>query len=94
MQLLNKELKYNLYYKQKNWLETLALEAETAISKINATEQQYYRYMVAKTIKKINQKYNTKNIRIKIEWKLIRNIRNTSAENELIITKAEKEERL
>jgi hypothetical protein len=37
MQLLKKGLKYNLHYKQKNWLET---EAETAISKINATEQQ------------------------------------------------------
>jgi hypothetical protein len=44
MQLLKKGLKYNLHYKQKKWLETLALEAKTAISKINATEQQYYRH--------------------------------------------------
>jgi hypothetical protein len=44
MQLLKKGLKYNLHYKEKNWLETLALEAETAISKINITEQQYYRH--------------------------------------------------
>jgi hypothetical protein len=28
MQLLRKGLKYNLHYKQKNWLETLALEAK------------------------------------------------------------------
>jgi predicted transcriptional regulator len=44
----------------------------------------------AKTIKKINQKDNTNNTSNKIEWKLIRNIRNTLAENELIITKADK----
>jgi hypothetical protein len=44
MQLLKKRLKNNLHYKQKNWLETLALEAKTAISKINITEQQYYRH--------------------------------------------------
>jgi hypothetical protein len=54
MQLLWKGLKYNLHYKQKNWLDTLALEAEIAISKMNAAEQQYYRHMVAKAIKQIN----------------------------------------
>jgi dihydroorotate dehydrogenase len=85
MQLLRKGLKYNLHYKQKNWLETLALEAETAISKISATEQQYYRYRVAKTIKRVNQKDSTNSIRSKIEWKL-----NKLMENELIITKADK----
>jgi hypothetical protein len=46
--------------------------------------------MVTKTIKKINQKDNTNNTRNKMEWKLIRNIRNKLAENELIITKANK----
>jgi hypothetical protein len=90
MQLLKKGLRHNLHYKQKNWLETLALEAETGISKINATEQQYYRHMVTKTIKKISQKDNTNNTRNKIEWKLMRNIRNKLAKNELIITKADK----
>jgi hypothetical protein len=90
IQLLRKGLKYNLQYKQKNWLETLPLEAETAISKINATEQQYYRHMIAKTIKRINQKDSMHSIRSKIEWKLIRHIRNKLMENELIITKADK----
>jgi hypothetical protein len=90
MQHLKKGLKYNLHYKHKNWLETLALEAETVISKINATEQQYYKHMIVKTIKKINQKDNANNTRNKMEWKVIRNIRNKLAENELIITKADK----
>jgi hypothetical protein len=43
MQLLNKVLKYNLQQKNKKWLETLTLGAETAISK-----QNYYRHAVAK----------------------------------------------
>jgi hypothetical protein len=46
--------------------------------------------MVAKTIKKINQKDNMNNTKNKLEWKLVRNIRNKLAENELIITKADK----
>jgi hypothetical protein len=79
-----------LHYKQKNSLETLAFEAETAVSKINATEQQYYRHMVTKTIKKINQKDNTNNTSSKTEWKLIRDNRNKLAKNELIITQADK----
>jgi len=32
--LLNKNLKYNLSYKQKNLIRTLALEAETAINQL------------------------------------------------------------
>jgi hypothetical protein len=35
IQLLNKGLKYILQYKNKIWIETLALEAETAISNLN-----------------------------------------------------------
>jgi hypothetical protein len=40
-QLLNKGLKYNLHYKLKNWIETLAMEAETAITQLNLDEQAY-----------------------------------------------------
>jgi predicted GTPase len=46
--------------------------------------------MVVKTIKKINQKDNINNTRSKMEWKLIKNIRNKLVENELTITKADK----
>jgi hypothetical protein len=60
------------------------------IPPLNATEQQYYRHMEAKTIKKINQKDNMNNTRSKIEWKLIRNMKIKLAENELILTKADK----
>jgi len=35
--LLEKGLKYNLHTKKKNWLVNLALEAETAITKLSVT---------------------------------------------------------
>jgi hypothetical protein len=43
------------------WIETLALEAETAISNLEISEQQYYRHAVAKTITKITQDTRNKN---------------------------------
>jgi hypothetical protein len=46
--------------------------------------------MVAKKIEKINQKDNTNNTRRKTEQKLVRNIRNKLAKNELTITKEDK----
>jgi ABC-type multidrug transport system fused ATPase/permease subunit len=36
-QLLSKELKYNLHHKHINWIKTLAIEADTAISQLNTT---------------------------------------------------------
>jgi hypothetical protein len=33
-QLLSKGLKYNLHYKKKNWIHTLAIEAETVINQL------------------------------------------------------------
>lgn len=49
IQLLSKGLKYSLHHKHKKWIETLALEAETAISQLDVMEQNYYRHSVAKT---------------------------------------------
>ena len=48
--LLNKGLIYNLSYKQKDWIKTLATEAETAISQLPISEQEYLRYQVATSI--------------------------------------------
>jgi hypothetical protein len=56
MHLLSKDLNYNFHYKQKNWIETIGLEAETALSNLDITEQQYYRHAVAKrTIKSLKK---------------------------------------
>jgi hypothetical protein len=47
-------LKYNLHHKYRKCIETLALEAETAISNLDMTEQNYYRHAVARKIKDIS----------------------------------------
>jgi hypothetical protein len=41
MKLLSKGLKYNLRHKNKKWIKTLLLKAETAITQLSATEQNY-----------------------------------------------------
>jgi hypothetical protein len=91
IQLLNKGLKYNLHYKNKKWIEILALEAETAITKLDITEQNYYRHIVAKQIININihkDKYiNHNNMR---EWKSAMHIKRKIQDNKLTITKADK----
>jgi hypothetical protein len=91
-QILGKGLKYNMHHKDKKWLETLALEAETAISNLEVTEQNYYRHLIAKKIKDIhkNNKENNTNKKDKREWKQIMNIKNKINENKLIIIKADK----
>jgi hypothetical protein len=38
-QLLSKGLKYNLRHKQKDWIQTLVIEAKTAINQLSPNEQ-------------------------------------------------------
>jgi hypothetical protein len=57
--LLNKGFKYNLSHKRKDWIKkNLALEAETAISKLPVHEQDYLRFQVAHNIKQLYRQYN------------------------------------
>ena len=51
--LLNKGLKYNLSYRNKNWIRTLALETETAITLLPTHEQDYIRVQAAHNLKQI-----------------------------------------
>jgi hypothetical protein len=51
MTLLNKGLKYNLHHKPKQWLQTLAIEADAAINLIDPHEQAYIRQTVANKLK-------------------------------------------
>jgi hypothetical protein len=53
--LLQKGLKYNLHIKPKNWIQNLALEAETAITKLPSNEREVYRKLVADCIDKLQQ---------------------------------------
>jgi hypothetical protein len=48
--LLNKGPKYNLHFKRKNWLHTLAFEADTAITYLPTSEKEGMRYLVAQQI--------------------------------------------
>jgi hypothetical protein len=66
-QLLSKGLKYNLHHKHKKWIETLAHEAEIAISNLDVIEQNYYRHTVAININNISHKDNTTSRRNKEE---------------------------
>jgi hypothetical protein len=61
MHLLNKGLKCNLHYKHKDWIKTLALESDSAISKLHETDQTYMRQLVANKIQKcINEQRTQK----------------------------------
>jgi len=67
--LLNKGLKYNIRYKQNDWIKTSALEAETDITKLPVIEQDYIRFQLAhmKLLHKEcneNKGYNTKHANI------------------------------
>jgi hypothetical protein len=53
IQLLSEGLKYNLHHKNKKWIETLPLEAETAINNLDIKEQNYYRHVVAKKLTEV-----------------------------------------
>jgi hypothetical protein len=47
---LNKGLKYNTWIQPKNWLTTLAMEAEIAVRLLPIQEQDSFRWRVAENI--------------------------------------------
>ena len=57
--MLNKGLKYNLSYKNKNWINTLAFETETAIAQLSPQEQEYTRVRAAHNIKQFYKQQST-----------------------------------
>jgi hypothetical protein len=79
--LVNKGLQYNLLYKQKSWNETLALEAETAISSVDVTEQEHMSHLVANNLKHLikNQSRNSKNT--KYGWNVMKSIKQKLQDN-------------
>jgi hypothetical protein len=91
--LHNKGIKYNLHFKHKNWITTLAFEAEAAIDLIPPSEQEPVRYQVTNNIHKRYTQYNkqrhhnTHNIK---EKKLINQITENLRSNNTIISKADK----
>lgn len=64
VQLLNKDLKYNIHSKPKTWIKTLAQEADTAIRTLPKENQAYMRQLVANNIKKLAGRQNQKRNKI------------------------------
>jgi hypothetical protein len=60
MKLVDKGLKYNLHYKHKDWIKTLEIEADMAISKMHVRYQIYMRQVVANNIQKLIYKQKKK----------------------------------
>ena len=94
MELLNKGLKYNLGKKQKQWVSNLAMEAETAITLLPTGEQDYIRHQVSKNISKLyhqqEHRDTTREIRIRKEDKIIKQIKHKLKNNNASIAKADK----
>ena len=91
MSLLQKGPKYNLHTKQQNWLQNLALEAETAISQLPTSNRDIYRKLVAERINTLQQNSNhhpTHNAHP--EARTIKTIQSKLKSNNAVITGADK----
>jgi hypothetical protein len=84
MSLLQKGLKYSIHAKKKNWIQNLALEAETAITQLPTNERDVYRKLVADHID-ILQKQNPTH-KTHPEAKVIKSIQRKLKDNEAMIT--------
>ena len=88
MALLHKGLKYNIHAKKKDWIQTLALETETAISQLPTNERDVYRKLVAERVDKLQKQNSTHNTHS--EAKLVHSIQRKLKEHEAMITRADK----
>jgi len=75
-------------YQVLNWVQNLALKAETAITQLPANEREVYRKSVADSIDTLQQQNPTH--RTHPEAKLIRSIQNKLKDNKAMITRADK----
>ena len=83
MGLLQKGLKYNIHTKRKNWIQTLALEAETAITKLPTNERDVYRKLVAEHIEKLQKQNPAHNTHP--EAKIIQSIKRKLKEHDSMV---------
>jgi hypothetical protein len=94
MALLNNGLKYNLGHKPRGWITTLVLEAETAISQLPNTEQEYIRYQAAYNIRQLYKQHNEihpiNTAHITREKQTLNKIRQKLITSNAIVTKADK----
>jgi hypothetical protein len=90
MALLQKGPKYNLHAKGHNWIQNLALEAETAITKLPANEREPYRRIIADRVRTLQQKNNSTTPKIHHETRTIKSINKKLDENNAMIAGADK----
>jgi hypothetical protein len=91
--LLQKGLKYNLHVKPKQWLQKLAMEAETAITLLPLLDQNPVRYFIAKNVERLTLNCKQKVASHKnsyAEKRLINWIKEKLQQNNAIVTKADK----
>jgi hypothetical protein len=86
--LLQKGLKYNLQQKPKNWLQNLALEAETAITKLPPNEIEVYRKLTANRIDTLQKQQPSHHKHP--EMRTMQSIRTKLLENKATVTRADK----
>lgn len=74
--LLNKSLKYSLHFKNKSWIQSLALEPLTAISQLQFIDYSYIRYLVSEQLNDLTKKEIIPNMgKYPKIWQLNKNIK-------------------
>jgi hypothetical protein len=88
MTLLQNRLKYNLHIKRHNCLENLALEAETAVSKLPTSDRETYRKLVAERITTLHE--GSKHPPTRKVQQEAKNIKSKLKTNKATVTRADK----
>jgi hypothetical protein len=84
LKLLEKGPKYNIHNHKENWVTTLALEAETAMTHVPSTDRDYFRKQVAIHIEELHVK-NTHP-----ELRTLKSIQTKLKSNDAMIASADK----
>jgi hypothetical protein len=91
MALLQKGPKYNIHGKNRNWIQNLALEAETAITQLPTNEREAYRKVVADHIHTLQQNSDSNPTHnTHPETRLINSIKSKLQKNNAMIARADK----
>jgi len=88
--ILEKGPKFNIHTKKRNWIQNLALEAKTVISKLPPTERDVYRNLTAERISNPlrNNSHTTQNTHS--ESRTIKSIQTKLKDNDTMIAQADK----
>jgi len=85
MNFLYKGLKYNTHAKKKDWIQTLAPEAETAITQLPTNERDVYRKLIADRIDTLQRRNPTH--KTHPEVKIVKSTQRKLKEIDVIITR-------